>query len=222
MKHGTKLLAVLLCGCLLTGTSCGKNNSSSDSVSVESTPQTEKLVIPEEGIVTVPPSPETTASNQAKADGSYDIYVTIQSVEISLEELKNNNYTVPVYVSLDQNSGITYTEWGAYYDSRCTLEYDVFDREVYFDTVCSVNEEEHFFWTAWASANLNQRDGNLILLNLTLPMDAAAGDSYPVTYASTSLANKPHVWNCVDETKSVNWAVDGSVGWQDGGITVTE
>lgn len=212
MNSLKKTLLLFLTGCLVLCSACGKNTTESSS----SQPETQPFTLSTEGLGTR--APFETPVNETKSDGTADIHVTIQSVEISQADLKANDYTVPVYVTLDQNAGINYAEWGAYYDSRCTLTSDNRDMEVRFDIVCSINEEQHFFWTAWASANLNDVIGNLVLLHVKLPMDAKAGDTFPITYAPMSLANKPHVWNGAE----ANWVTSGIVGWTDGGVTVTE
>ena len=215
-----KKTLLLLIGCsLLCCTACAKQ---------EETSQAQAEITPEEYTIftgaadseaPATKAPLQTPENETREDGSADIYITIPTVEVSLADLKSSDYTVPVYVALEQNAGLTYAEWGASYDKRCTLEYEKFDSQVTFNNiVCSVNEEQHFFWTAWASSDSDPRTGNLILLNIKLPADAKAGDSYPITYEPVSLANKPHVWN---DTKN-NWVKDGVVGWTDGGITVTE
>ena len=215
MKSLKKNLLMILTCCVMLCTACGKNTAESSS-DASSQPETQPFTLSTEGLVTR--APFETPINETRVDGTADIHVTIQSVEISLADLQANNYTVPVYVELDQNAGITYAEWGAEYDSRCTVTSDSYDDNVRFDVVCSINDEKHFLWTAWASANLNERTGALTLLNVKLPEDAKAGDTFPVTYAEVSLADKPHVWNSFD----TSWVNSGVVGWTDGGITVTE
>lgn len=160
---------------------------------------------------------EKKPENQPKSDGTSDIHVTIESVEVSLEELKAQEYTVPVMITIDENSGITYSEWGAVVDSRCqfTADNHRMDYSVYY----SINEEHNFMWTAWSSGSqVMDSIGNLLKLEVTLPEDAAVGDSYEIKYQSVSLAEKPHVWS----GDSGDWAEVGYVTWTDGGITVVE
>ena len=208
MKSLNKLLILLLTGSMLMSTACSKN-SNSGGVTLGNQEDASSIAdaVPAEQIPV----------NETKPDGTCDIHVTVQSVEISKADLKANDYTVPVYIELDQNAGITYAEWGANYDPKCTLEYDTFDENVRFNTICSVNEENHFFWTAWASSDNNEHTGNLILLKVKLPKDASAGDTFPITYASFSHGGKAHVWN----NNEKDWVTDGVIGWTDGGITVT-
>ena len=209
MKFFKTGVFLLLTCCLLTA--CGQTVSQESETDTASVAETAEETVPESSAVDIP-------ENKTRPDGTADIHVTIESVEVSLEELKANEYIVPVYVALDQNAGINYAEWGAFYDARCNIEQVPFDEKVSFDTVCSVNTEKHFFWTAWATANDNPHTGNLIRLDVTLPEDAKAGDVFAVTYSPVSMADKPHVWN----SSQNNWVAEGVVGWTDGGITVTE
>ena len=204
----TGMFLFLTC-CLLTA--CGQTVSQEAENNTVSVEETAEETVAETSGIEIP-------DNKTRPDGTADIHVTIENVEVSLEELKTNEYIVPVYVALDQNSGINYAEWGAFYDARCTIEQVPFDDEVDFDTVCSVNAEKHFFWTAWATANDNPHTGNLIRLDVTLPQDVKAGDVFEITYSPVSMADKPHIWN----SSQNNWVTDGVVGWTDGGITVTE
>ncbi len=206
MKTLNKAFLLVLASSFLFSTAC--KNSNSDSVTLGQEQENPSDVADADEIPV----------NETKADGTCDIHITIQSVEISEADLKANDYTVPVYVELDQNAGITYAEWGADYDSRCTLNYTSFGNDVDFNTVCSINEENHFFWTAWASSENIDQPGNLILLYLTLPKKASAGDTFPITYASFSHGAKAHVWN----NNEKNWVTDGVIGWTDGGVTVTK
>ena len=183
-------------------------SSSEAEAPADDAPATEKAVRP---------APDTPVS-QTKDDGTSDIHVTIESVEISLNDLKAQNYTVPVYVTLEENSGISYSEWGASFDERCSVVTNPDDEEVRFDTVCSINTEKHFFWTAWSAASIREKPGKLLSLLVTLPEDAAPGDVYAITYAPVSQANMLHSW----ANSETDWVKSGYVSWTDGGITVTE
>ncbi|MBE6875466.1 MAG: hypothetical protein E7496_01870 [Ruminococcus sp.] len=211
MKAFKTGMLLFLTGCLLLASACGQTASQETENNTASVAETAEETLPETSGIEIP-------ENKTYPDGTADIHVTIESVEVSLADLKTNDYVVPVYVTLDQNSGINYAEWGAFYDSRCTVEQVPFDNDVIFDTVCSVNTEKHFFWTAWATANDNPQTGNLVRLDVTLPQDAKAGDTFDITYSPVSMADRPHIWNNSEN----DWVADGVVGWTDGGITVTE
>ncbi len=167
------------------------------------------------------PTPSTTDSTteatQATVQGKH--HITVESVEISLSELKAQNYTVPVYVRLDKNAGVNYSEWGLIVDKRCTFTVNENAEDLAFTVYHSINEKEHFIWTAWASGTeVSTKTGNLICLNVTLPRAAAAGDSFLLEYADWSKADTPHLWNSPDN----KWAESGDVTWTDGIITITQ
>ncbi|MDE6776400.1 MAG: hypothetical protein K2O52_02510 [Oscillospiraceae bacterium] len=222
MKFRKVMLILASCVFFATLAGCEKNNPSENNdvqdSAVQNDAQDDEDDSPEE--VTTPPLAENPnekiPENQAKEDGTSDIHVTIQNVEISLDDLKSQDYVVPVMVTLDENAGINYAEWGALVDSRCKFTAD--NSELDYSVVYSINDEEHFMWTAWSGGSeIITTTGNLLKLEVTLPQDAAVGDSYEINYQSVSLAEKPHAWS-----GEQNWASDGYVTWTDGGITVVE
>lgn len=183
------LPALLLCGC------AGKETA----VSRQETARMEN-----EGV-----------TDAAPATG--DIHITVESCTVTEEELARTDRTVPVRISLDQNSGLVYSEWGIRMDERCLFDVDAESDEPVIEEYYSVSNENHFLWTAWASGRDNDTlTGVILVLNVQLPEDAAAGDVYTVDYADMSLVDKPHVW----QTKSQDWVKAGSVTWTDGTITV--
>lgn len=174
---------------------------------------------PEE--VTTPPlaenPKETLSENQSKEDGTSDIHVVIETVDISLEDLQAQNYVVPVMITLDENAGITYSEWGAVVDSRCTFTAD--KSETDYSVYYSINEERNFMWTAWTSgAEVIDNIGSLLKLEVTVPSDAKVGDKFEINYQSMSLADKAHIWN----GGNGDWVKNGYVTWVDGGINIVE
>lgn len=209
MKIAKYSVILLLAVCMTGFCACGKS-ADNGSASGKPAEQAESKV----------PKQTVEIVNETRADGTADIFVSIEKKEISVSDLKSSGYVVPVYVSLEQNAGINYTEWGATYDPRCKVEANTSDENVRFDTVYSVNAEENFVWTAWATANLNEHSGNLLLLKVTLPKNAKAGDTFPIVYSPMSKAKspKPHIW----KNSEKDWVKDGVIGWSDGGITVTE
>ncbi len=194
-------LAMLLSAVLLTG--CGKE----ETPAVSQSDSTSKAQAANDAEPTSPP-------RQGKH------HITVETVEISAADLKAQDYTVPVYVNLDKNAGVTYAEWGLAFDERCTFAVETKPEEplalsVYF----SENPEAHFLWTAWASGSQpNDSTGPIMIVNVTLPKDAAAGDFYTVDYADWSLADKGHAWSNAES----DWAALDEVTWVDGGIKVVE
>ncbi len=160
---------------------------------------------------------ETEAATEAVTKGK--IHINVETVEISLADLQAQNYTVPVMVMLEENAGVNYTEWGLSMDERCTFAVDEEAEDLAMTVYHAVNDEQHFLWTAWAAAGVpNEKTGPIMVLELTLPKDAAAGELYTVKYADWSLADKAHVWSNDND----KWSENGDVTWVDGGVRVTE
>ncbi|MDE5791910.1 MAG: hypothetical protein K2H66_00105 [Oscillospiraceae bacterium] len=223
MKFRRVMLILASCVFFATLAGCNKDNTQSDIDTQDSAVQSGDEDgdgdedSPEE--VTTPPlamsSKDKQAENNPREDGTSDIHVKIESVEISLEDLQAQNYVVPVMITLDENAGISYAEWGALVDSRCTFTADnsEMDLSVYY----SINEEQNFMWTAWSSGSqIKEGEADLLKLEVTLPQDAAVGDKYEINYQSISLAEKPHSWSSNND----NWVTNGYVTWTDGGITI--
>ncbi|MDE5884783.1 MAG: hypothetical protein K2H29_06905 [Oscillospiraceae bacterium] len=220
-----KLLCVLMC-CVTTAAlaGCSKTQDSETDSAGENPDSTVGTVSGDDGQVEEVTTPVLTENakekmpeNQPKADGTSDIHVTIESVEVTLDELKAQDYVVPVMITLDENSGIAYSEWGALVDERCKFTAD--NKKTSYSVYYSINEEKHFMWTAWSSGpQIEDSPGSLLQLNVTIPEDAAVGDHYGIEYQSMSMANKPHVWS--SDTDS--WVDDGYVTWTDGGITIVD
>ncbi len=143
------------------------------------------------------------------------MHITVESKNVSVSELQAQNYTVPLYITLEQNGGITYAEWGLHLDPRVTVTAS--SKGLPFNTYSSVNDEKHFLWTAWASGSLDDTTGELLQIEVTLPSTAKSGETYEIRYADVSAVDKPHVW-----TGNKDWVDLGEVTWTDGGITVVD
>lgn len=160
---------------------------------------------------------ETESSTEAVTRGR--IHINVETVEISLAELKEQDYVVSVVVTLEENAGVNYTEWGLSVDDRCALAVGKSDEALAMTVYHAINEEQNFLWTAWASAgDPNEETGPILVLDITIPEDAKSGDFYTVDYADWSLADKAHVWSSDDN----DWGENGDVSWADGGIAISE
>ncbi len=143
------------------------------------------------------------------------MHINIESKTISEDTLRAQNYVVPLYITLENNGGITYAEWGLHLDPRVTVTAN--SKGLPFNTYSSVNDEKHFLWTAWASASADDTTGELLQIEVTLPATAKAGETYDITYADVSAADKPHIWK-----GTTDWVAENQVTWSNGGITVVE
>ena len=172
------------------------------------------------GIPYIPVAPDDDSEDavpvpEPPAD-SGKLHVSVATVDISMDQLKAQDYKVPVLVTLDKNPGIIYSEWGLHIDPKCTFTSD--SDECKFKTVYVNNDEQHFVWTAWVNSAVYTKTGSLLQVELKLPMDAKPGDFFTVGYADTSLAKKGDVWSD-GETDYAN--MDGGVTWTDGGVNIT-
>lgn len=168
---------------------------------------------------TAPTDPPKAASDSKLATrggaSAGKLQIGIQTVEVTPEQLKSNDYTVDLLVSLDKNPGITYSEWGLHLDKRCSYTADSDGLPI--ETIYSISDTEHFLWTAWTSgSNVTSKTGGMLTLHVKLPRDAKSGTSYPVTYADTSLQPAPHIWQSADN----NWVISKQVSWVNGGVVV--
>jgi hypothetical protein len=143
------------------------------------------------------------------------LQIIIPTAEVTVDQLKANDYTVDLLITLDQNPGITYSEWGLHLDKRCTYTADSDDLPI--GTIFSIGDSGDFLWTAWTSGSLvTKTTGAMLKLHVKLPRDAKAGSSYAVTYADMSLQPAPHIWQNDDN----NWVNSSEVGWTNGGVIV--
>ena len=161
---------------------------------------------------------DNAAATSADTPGSSTndkLHITIETAEVTIDELKAQDYVVPLVITLDKNPGITYSEWGLKLDERCTYDYS--QKGMDFSTTAYINDKVHFLWTAWTSGEEPvSDDGSLLTLLVTVPRDATPGTTYPICYADWSKNNAPHVWT----GGSNDWVAQKAVGWTDGGVVI--
>ncbi len=206
-----KNIALFFAGCLLLSAfaGCGKNqtDNSSESSGNASANQNSSAV---ESV-----ADNSSANSAISANTDKKLVITIDTVEVTMDELKAQDYVVNLQVKLDKNAGITYSEWGLSYDDRCIAAAD--SSGLSFSTVYAFNESQPFVWTAWSSgAQIIEYTSPILNFSMKLPEDAGIGDFYPVTYESTSLADTPHKWS---DGKN-DWVALDEVAWNDGGVKV--
>lgn len=159
--------------------------------------------------------------NNAASDNGYTpsgeelLHITVPSAEVTLDELKENDYMVILTVGLDKNPGITTSQWGLKFDNRCSVVAE--NENMIIGTVCAVNDESHFLWTAWGGQGTDST-GGILMLGVTLPENAAPGDTYSLTYADTSAVGGAHQWKNLNS----DYVEMDAVGWTNGVITVVE
>lgn len=154
------------------------------------------------------------AAPVSAADPAVD--VKIDSVSIEMEDLSTTGYTIPIYVSLTENPGLTAIEFGLKVDSRCTAK--VVTNDAQNPSIISnltYNQTDELIWIAWASGSLMEETGSLVRIDVTLPDDAAAGDTFTVDYVGEAYVS--HQWN--DNKENIHYGEMG-VSYVDGGISI--
>jgi len=150
------------------------------------------------------------------------VQVRIDQVEISLEELAEMKYTVPVYVWLDENPGLTAIEYGVQVDDRCTYKLrtravpDSDGGEILISTM-TANSEGPFTWLVWAASTPMDLTGPMAEFRVTVPKDAKPGDVYKVAYVEENYSR--HWWN--DDSKFISYVDEEAVTWSDGYIMIS-
>ncbi len=203
--------AVVIVGMAIIGGSSGKKSSPSPDDSV--------IVAENSSVVDSSSIPETEEETEKEIPNGTRIYLDIDTVKLTENELKEMNYTVPLNVVLRKNAGITACEWGISCDKRCTMETYYTSQD--YTMISHVNEDKSFAWVAWASENTYTFETTMLKIFLTLPKDASAGDFYAVNYADVSLDESvKHSWK--DAANQIDYIALEAVAWDEGGVQITD
>lgn len=151
----------------------------------------------------------------ASAQNTDGISIEIDRVTLTMDELAALNYTVPIYVRLTENAGFDAAEFGVEIDERCTFDKDIKWLD-YDDGYAAVNGD--LVWRVLANFDDWHSTGTILKLNITLPEDAAVGDSYSINYCEQ--AYKSHIWN--SGSTGTNYIAEEKVQWTDGLIEIIE
>ncbi len=165
------------------------------------------------------------------AAAKFDITVSIDQKDVSLTELQNLNYQVPVFVRLSQNVNLNAIEFGIDVDSRC--RFDAVTKSNYaalygeglgLEMASSSPGTDTYIWLSWASTVVyySEDSSNLLMLLVTVPQSAQADDTYQIHYLTQSPSNaaKNHVW--YNFGLNTDYVKTGSIFWDDGWIHITE
>ena len=206
MRQQTKFV-FFLASCLLLTAFSGCGNKQTDS-SAENSPVNDSSSA-------ISSQTENTPALNAPSNSEKQIVITVDTIEISPEQLKEQDYIVTLKISLEKNAGISYSEWGLSYDDRCEVMADT--DGLSYNTVYAFSENKPLLWTAWSGgAQIATSESAILNFSMKLPEDASIGDFYAVNYESMSQANMPHKWS--DGTN--DWVAMNAVSWNDGGVKV--
>ena len=169
-----------------------------------------------------------TASLPVYADEP-DILISIDQKEISLEQLQEANYEVPVFIRLSQNVELNAIEFGLEVDNRCRFEIvtknaysQLYGEELGINMVAASGSGiDGYAWMTWMQqAVYSESQSNLVMLLVTVPESAAPGDVFPIRYLTVSHSNpnKQHIWfNFIQNT---DYAQSGTFQADDGFIEI--
>ncbi len=140
------------------------------------------------------------------------VMVEIDRVELTIDELTEMNYQVPVSICLSENPGVNVIGFGGIVDERCSFTIS-YESVPWFS---GDDLENSTFWINMASVRPLEYTGTLATLIVTLPDNAAPGDVYSINYLDT--LRSFHQW--CDVTNDVDYAMLGEVCWTDGYIQI--
>ena len=160
-----------------------------------------------------------------------DVTVSIDSVSVTPSQLQNSNYEVPVFVRMEQNVNLNAIEFGLNVDSRCRYEVEtrseyaeLFGEKLNLEMSCGIlPDTPAYSWITWARLTPYYREtSNLLLVLVKIPESAVPNDVYEIHYLPQTPYNesKTHVW--YNYGTNTNYAVSGSVTWEDGAVTILE
>ncbi|MDE6729583.1 MAG: dockerin type I repeat-containing protein [Oscillospiraceae bacterium] len=158
------------------------------------------------------------------------ISIAIDQKTLTLEELQECDYTVPVFVRLEQNISINTAEMIIQVDSACdfepvtspTLCYEMTGNFLMMEMISSSKFDTNVMRFLWASANTIEDTGSLVLLLVHVPEDVQGGEKFAVSYLPEITYQGhtfEHIWGKIG-LESVNYAETGQVEWTDGFIEI--
>jgi len=167
--------------------------------------------------------------------------VTIEQITVSVDELADANYKVPVLVKVKPNPGVNAVEFGV----KCALEYETVNAgktaKTYADLAtagadvadgldvkmtCDKSDViEGLTWCAWADSEIDDTMENFLLLLVTVPSDAKAGDKFPIEFAEEGAPKadgsaSPNIFKNTVDKPNVDYVADAAFEGVDGFIQI--
>ena len=144
-----------------------------------------------------------------------EVVVEVYGAGVTWVQLEEMNYTVPVYVRLRNNPGLTSIEFGLEIDSRCTAKV-VTGSSILSNLTYSQTDE--LIWFTWASGSVMEETGTLVRIDVTVPEDAVTGDAFAVNLLEEAYVSDQ--WN--DNKSEIYYGEIGAVEYQNSYITVDD
>ena len=200
-----KIISGVVCGAVTLSTTSLLGNITTNAADIESIPLSLENQI------------STTASQTS-------IQVAIDKKTLTLDELKALNYQVPIFVRLEENTGLNAIEFGLQVDNRCgysVITDVVTSKELageYLHASMYYATNGNFIWTAWASATASNTMKNLLLLIVDIPTTVSGGEKFSIDYQTKGYGGSKsiHLW----KNGSKDYVADGEVSYTDGYIQI--
>ncbi|MDE5883775.1 MAG: dockerin type I repeat-containing protein [Oscillospiraceae bacterium] len=169
------------------------------------------------------------AENENSAEND-KISIAIDQKTLTLDELQECDYTIPVFVRLDQNISINTAEMMIQVDSACdfepvtspTLCYEMTENFLMMEMISSSKFDDNSIRFLWASANSIEETGSLVLLMVHVPEDVQGGEKFAISYLPEVTHQGhtfEHIWGKIG-LESMDYAKKGQVTWTDGWIEI--
>ncbi len=153
---------------------------------------------------------------------SNGVTIAIDQKTMTVEELAAANYTVPIFVRIEENAGVNAVEFGVEVDDRCT--FTVVNNPIaamqqageMIAWTMTFETNGQLTWQTWANATVDTTTGfGIVAYMVTVPeAEAVPGAKFDITYVEE--ASKLNIWN--NGIDNVNHVAAGTVDWTDGFI----
>ena len=162
------------------------------------------------------------------ADTWPEVELSIDSTELTLSELADMDYKVPLYVRLDKTPGLTAIEFGitsdlcSYEVINSSSEAKKIGGEALLATMVS-STESNFTWVIRSDFSTLTEPGPLLLLYVTVPESASVGDRYTIAHSDIGYNDTTACYQYSDPDGGgtfIDYA--DSHAWTDGTITIVE
>lgn len=158
------------------------------------------------------------------------ISIAIDQKTLTTDQLRDCDYTVPVFVRMDQSASINTAEMMIRVDSRCDFEavtdpmlsYEKTEDFLIMEMISSSKFEDNAMRFLWASGNNVDCAGSLVLLLVHVPENVQGGERFEISYLPEATYGKhkfEHIWGRIG-LDSVDYAQLGQVEWSDGWIEI--
>lgn len=173
----------------------------------------------------------TAAIGASAAEGDITVTIghqdfdTVEALKAADTDTATAGYQIPIYVELTKNAGISAFEFGVAADNGAVFAFDDENDELE-GKLCPdgiaprVGEKtDAKGWLAFAATKTVSKTGKIVMMVVTVPETAKAGDVYNLTYLKQS-NERTEKWADVTGAEAVNYVESSSVASVDGWIKI--